>query len=384
MKTLFKTKMTDNKENGLTNAFVIQILNSFIEGVIYILIPFLMLERNISIKSMGLIFAILPLVKQTYRLIFGMISDFLGRKRFYWLNGIMNVAYLTAFYFSTTALGFLIGNISQGLKSAALWSVNRAYMLDYSEKKERVLVKMMASDSIFYASGIMIAGFLITTFSYDKTLIFLILLSLLLFPNIKKLKDKNKENVKILDILKSFDFKNKSEKFKKFFLIFFIQGFYWGLIGGYILPLFLKEAGMTKEFIGLLLGIRGFLGGMAVFAFRSFGKAKDKLLICGILSSILIALFPFVDIKILSILIVIVGISTNISDIGQETIFVQAADSGSLAADIGFLMIGTHVGMTVTQALSGFLISSYGFTFLFITASVLKVLFSGIAFSNMD
>lgn len=376
--------MTDNKENGLTNAFVIQILNSFIEGVIYILIPFLMLERNISIKSMGLIFAILPLVKQTYRLIFGMISDFLGRKRFYWLNGIMNVAYLTAFYFSTTALGFLIGNISQGLKSAALWSVNRAYMLDYSEKKERVLVKMMASDSIFYASGIMIAGFLITTFSYDKTLIFLILLSLLLFPNIKKLKDKNKENVKILDILKSFDFKNKSEKFKKFFLIFFIQGFYWGLIGGYILPLFLKEAGMTKEFIGLLLGIRGFLGGMAVFAFRSFGKAKDKLLICGILSSILIALFPFVDIKILSILIVIVGISTNISDIGQETIFVQAADSGSLAADIGFLMIGTHVGMTVTQALSGFLISSYGFTFLFITASVLKVLFSGIAFSNMD
>lgn len=343
-----------------------------------------MLERNISVESMGLIFAILPLVRQGNRIIFAMVSDFLGRKRFYSLNVIMNFVYLVAYYFAKSPFGFLLGKLSEGIKSAALWSVNRAYILDYIEDKEEALIKLRSYDTGFNAFGMLIAGFLITTFSYDKTLILLAFLSLLMFPLVKGLKDKNKEDIKILEILKKFDFKNKSKKFKKFFFIFFILGFYWGLIGGYVFPLFLKGAGFAKESIGLLLGTRALIGGIAMYALRSIGKGKNKLLIGGILSALIIVLYPFVDINTLSILVIFTGILNVISDTGQETIFVQVANPNSLAGDIGFLLTGAHVGMAVTQALSGFLISSFGFGFIFILASALRIIFSYAAFSNMD
>ena len=377
--------MKKENKNGIINAFVIQIINTFIEGIIYILIPFLMLERNISVESMGLIFAILPLVQQTNRIIFGMISDFLGRKKFYWLNGILNFVYLIIYYFSKSPFGFLMGKVSQGLKSASLWSVNRAYLLDYYiENKEETLVKLRAYDTGFNALGMLIAGFLIATFSYDKTLLILILLSIVMLPSIKVLKDKNKEDIKILEILKTFDFKSKSKKFKKFFFIFFILGFYWGLIGGYIFPLFLKEAGFAKESIGLLLGTRALIGGIAMYALKSVGRAKDKLLIGGILSALIVVLYPFVDINTLSVLVIFTGIFNVISGTGQEAIFAQTADSNSLAGDIGLLLTGAHVGMAITQAFSGFLISSFGFPFMFFLSSILRIIFSWLAFSNMD
>jgi len=376
--------MIHEKENGIRNAFLIQMVNTFIGGIIYILIPFLMLERNISVQSMGLIFAVLPLIRQTSRVIFAIISDSLGRKKFYSLNVIMNFIYLATYYFSKTPLGFLIGKLNEGLKSALLWSVNRAYILDHIKNKEEALIKLRASDTCFSALGTLLAGFLIVAFSYDKTLVILMFLSILMFPLLGKLKDKNKKDIKIIETLKSFDFKNKSKKFKKFFFIFFILGLYWGLIGGYIFPLFLKNVGFANKSVGLLLGTRALIGGVVVYAFRSVGKGKNKLIIGGILSALIVVLYPFVNINTLSVLIIFTGIFNVIFNAGQETIFIQATSGDSLAGDIGLLLTGVHVGMAVTQALSGFLISSFGFGFIFVLSSILKIIFSWAAFSNMD
>lgn len=61
----------------------IQVLNSFISGVLSIVLPLAMRERNIEIATIGLIFASLPMIFQLARIFFAVLSDFLGRKLFF-------------------------------------------------------------------------------------------------------------------------------------------------------------------------------------------------------------------------------------------------------------------------------------------------------------
>ena len=369
---------------GLRSASLIQALNSFIWGVAYIVIPILMIDRGISIKSIGLTFAILPIIFQINRIMFSIISDFIGRKKFYLLNGITNVISLAAYYTAQGPFGFLIGKFSEAIKEASLWSVNRAYFLDHNsdENDERALVNLRIASYIPYAVGILIAGFMLTKLQYGKTMLILTALSFLIFPNINKLIDKSKKELNLLSIFDSLNFKKKSEKFKKFFWLFFIYGFYYGLTSGYILPLFLKEFDMSVENIGLIIGIQTLLGGLAVYVLRSWGKNRNKLLVGGLLSSLGLLIISTSPQNVIPIFIMM-GIFMGIYDVGSKTIFIEAADEQSLAGDIGLLMIGVNVGASLTQGISGFIISSFGFTTLFLIAAIFNSIFTVLAFKNM-
>jgi len=369
---------------GIKNAMAIQALNSFIWGVMYVLLPILMLERKISIKSMGLIFAVLPLVFQANRMIFGVISDYAGRKKFYWLNGITNIISLLAYCLANNPITFLIGKISEAIKEASLWSVNRAYFLDHSQKAEKSLIKMRGVGYIFYAIGILAAGFFITNLFYNKTLLVLIALSLLIFPNVSRLIDKDKREISVSKIINAFKINDKSKKFKTFFWLYFIIGLYYGLTSGYIFPLFLKEIGTNIEQIGLILGMQSLLGGIAIYSLRSWGKGKYKLLVGGALNSLSFICIAFSPQVFLPAIIIFSGIFGGLFDAGGEAIFVETADHESLAGDISLLMIGVNIGTSAAQAVSGFIISSFGFAALFIAAAFLNLTFSILAFQNME
>lgn len=378
-----------NATNGFKNAFAIQSVNAFIIGTIFLLLPLFMLERGISIESMGLVFAALPLISQTARLLFGCVSDYIGRKKFYWANGLLNVAFLGSYYFATTPLGFLFGKAAEGVRDASLWSVNRAYFMDHIDhdhEKEKMLIKVRGVNSTFEAFGTILAGFLITILFYENTLLLLIGLSILIFPNVKMLKDKRVRINQKLDtaaILKSLDIRHKSRKFKNFVAIFFLLGLSWGFISGYILPLFLNTMGFSVENIGLLLGVRVLINGLFVYVFHSIWSGRRKVLIGGLVFSSLIAVLAFSNYATLPFIIVLMGIFTGIADAGFETIFVTATDHNYLGRDIGILMLGVHFGMSVTQAISGFVITSYGFPVLFFASAMIFTVFSLTSYYNM-
>lgn len=371
-------------KTGVKSAFAIQAINAFIVGVIYILLPLLMLEKNISIESMGLIFAILPLVTQTNRLLFGIVSDYTGRKKFYWLNGVMNITFLAVYYFANTPLNFLLGKINEGFRNASLWSVNRAYFMDHTKEEEQALIKLRGINSIFQALGIFSAGYLVTKLFYNKTLTLLMGLSFLIFPFVKMLRETERRQISILAILKALDFRHKSKKFKAFVANFFLIGLAWGFTSGYILPLFLKEVGIKVEYIGLFLGIKIFFSGIFAYTFHAFWSGKKKILIGGLLVSLLLIILPFSNQAGLPWLIMLLGIVTGISIAGRETIFTEVADHNTLGRDIGILMIGTHVGMSIAQALSGFIIISFGFPVLFLASAILYAFFSITAYYQYE
>ncbi len=376
--------------NGIRNAYIIQALNAFIWGTVFIVLPLLMLDRGISVESMGIIFAVLPLVTQTSRLIFGTVSDYVGRKKFYFFNSLMNIVFIGVYYFASTPLGFLIGKVNEGVRNASLWSVNRAYFMDHSNEKEKSLIKMRAINNMFEALGTLLAGFLITLILYENTLLLMFLFSLMIFPNVGMLRDKTTKKLNVKKALKSLDFRYKSTKFINFIGIFFLIGLSWGFLSGYILPLFLKEMGMPVEIIGLLLGIRVLFNGISVYTFSSIWSGKRKILVGGLLFSLLVALLgiaqslPISIYTLLPILIVLMGLLSGIANAGYETIFVTLVDHKSLGKDIGILMIGTQLGIAITQALSGFVITNLGFPIMFFMAAMLYTLFSLAAYYNLN
>lgn len=97
--------------NQVRVVIFIQILNSFVSGILGIALPLMMKERNIDIVTIGLVFASLPMIFQLGRLFFATVSDFWGRKLFFVLNGFLGVISSAIYYLARTPLEFVFGKV---------------------------------------------------------------------------------------------------------------------------------------------------------------------------------------------------------------------------------------------------------------------------------
>lgn len=103
--------------------------------VFFIVLPLMMAERNIDVVTMGLVFASLPMIFQLGRMFFATVSDFWGRKFFFVLHGFLGVVSGLIYYLARTPLEFLFGKVMEGSKDGSVWAVNRAFLLEKSERK---------------------------------------------------------------------------------------------------------------------------------------------------------------------------------------------------------------------------------------------------------
>lgn len=376
-------------EDVIRKAFVIQALNAFIGGVTFIVLPLLMLDKRVPIEEMGLIFAVMPIFMQTFRLLFGILSDYVGRKIFYWLDGLMCTASLVFYYFSASPVGFLLGKMGEGVRDASLWSVNRAYFMDHSKEKEAALIKLRGVDSALGAIGMLAAGFLVVLLFYYNTLLLLIGLSLLILPNVKLMHDavKFREKLDVRRIVQALDFRRKSAKFKNFIVIFTLLGLSWGFITGYILPVFLQSLGVPVQDIGLLLGVRALCNAGVLYLFTKIWTGKRKIIVGGLLFAFmlgLLALSVSAGVAAVSVLVVLTGLVAGVADAGFETIFVSVSDHNFVGRDIGIIMIGLQAGQSLTQGLSGYVITYLGYPAMFFMAAMLYALFSVASYHNMN
>lgn len=376
-------------EEVVRKAFVIQALNAFISGVTFIVLPLLMVDKQVSIEEMGLIFAVMPVFMQTFRLLFGVLSDYVGRKVFYWLDGLMSTVALVFYYFSTSPVGFLLGKMGEGVRDASLWSVNRAYFMDHSKEKEAALIKLRGVDGALGALGMLLAGFLVVLLAYGNTLLLLIGLSLMILPNVKTMRDavKFREKLDVKRLVQALDFRRRGAKFKNFIIIFTLLGLSWGFISGYILPVFLSSIGVAVPSIGLLLGARALCNAGVLYLFNRVWTGKRKIIVGGLLFAFMLgalALFAQSGVMAVSMIVVLTGLVAGVADAGFETIFVSVSDHNFVGRDIGIIMIGLQAGQSLTQGLSGYVIAYMGYPAMFFMAAMLYALFSLAAYKNMS
>lgn len=369
--------------DGVKSAFAIQALNDFVYGAMTIIIPLLMIERGIDVESMGLIFAVLPIISQTARITFATISDFIGRKIFYGLNSVMNVIFISVYYFAHHPLEFLSGKFAEGIRNASLWSVNRAYFLDHSYEKKKILIKMRGVASTFSAFGTIAAGLLIALLFYENTMLICIIISLFIIPQVFRLKDKMKRKVSVLSILKSFDIRGRKGVFKNFVIIFIFTGIGWGLIAGYIFPLFLRLLGYNEQSIGLILGARTLCMGLVIYFLASRLSGKKLILFGGLFFAATVGLLSFATESTALAIMLLGGLADGLLSAGFEYIFVKVVNHNSSAGDIAILMFGLHMGMSASLAASGFIITSMGFPFMFFVSAFLFAATSIASYKNL-
>jgi MFS family permease len=367
----------------MKSAFLIQAMNAFIYGAMSIVIPLLMVDRGIAVESMGLIFAVLPIISQTARITFATLSDFIGRKIFYGVNSVMNLIFMGVYFFARHPLEFIFGKFTEGIRNAALWSVNRAYFMDHSYEKKNILIKMRGVGSIFTAFGTIAAGLLIALVFYENTILICMLLSLFIIPQVFRLKDKMKRKVSIPSIIKSFDLRGRKGIFRNFIIIFIVMGIGWGLIAGYIFPLFLRLLGYSEKSIGLILGARTLCAGLVTYFFASRVSGKRLVLFGGLSFATAVGLLSFASASTVLAILLIGGLADGLVAAGFEYIFVKVVKNSSSAGDIAFLMFGLHMGMSGSLALSGFIISSVGFGVMFLASAVLFGIGSVASYYNL-
>ncbi len=366
---MFKKSMRVACLSQVKTVLAIQVLHSFVSGIINVAIPLMMKERNVDVVVIGLVFAAMPLIMQFGRMFFATISDFWGRKFFFVSNGVLGTISSLIYYLAHTPLEFLFGKVAEGFKEGTIWAVNRAYLLEKNGGHWRILVYLRTVVYFSFAVGSLAAGFLIVWFLFDGTLLLCAVLGIFGFLLALSLAGEKREQFSMAKALRFLDFRRKTRLFKIFLFLFFMLGLSYGFRGGFIIPLFLDKNNFTAEAIGIIVGVQILLAGLSSFIFSRSTRMRQLLLLQGILFSITFSLLGFLDAFFAGMLVVAYGFVEGMSTIGQEGILSKICDKESYGTDIGLLMFGLHVGETLSLAFSGFLIAAYGFIVPFLLAA---------------
>jgi len=117
---------------------------------------------------------------------------------------------------------------------------------------------------------------------------------------------------------------------------------------------------------------------MFLIALSTFyvGKLKRKFLFYWALfySSVLFLIgisAIILETTLVGFLVIIFGIAQGIRVVFQEDIFSQITKDESHSTDIALLATGFHFGSTISLALSGFLITLYGFSPVFLLSALI-------------
>jgi len=361
--------------NQVRVVIFIQVLNSWIGGVLGVALPLMMKERNIDIVTIGFVFASMPMIFQLGRMLFATISDFWGRKPFFVLSGGLGVISNFVYYLAHTPIEFLFGKVMEGTKSGSLWAVNRAFLLEKSEKKWRVLVHLRTTAYISLAVGSLLAGFFVVWFFYEGTLMLCVLIGALGIPLSLLLVGERKKKLNASEAFHLLDFRNKEKIFKIFLVLFFVMGLSFGFWSGFVFPLFLSDSGFNTETIGVLLGLQILLAGLFSYLFEGRFEIRKLILISGVLYTIVLILLGFTSSVFAAVLVIIYGIVDGLLSIGQEGILSRIIDENSYGTDIGLLMMGLHSGRTLSLAITGLIISMLGFMAPFLLSAIIFVFF---------
>ncbi len=199
--------------------------------------------------------------------------------------------------------------------------------------------------------------------------LFVVFLSFLLASGRKK-------QFSVKAALQFLDPRKKKRIFKIFMILFFVLGLSFGFRGGFVIPLFLDNHGFTAETIGLVLGVQILLAGIFSYLFSKSSSMRSLILLSGILYLIMFSLLGFSSSVFAGAILVAYGFVEGMTSIGQEGILSRITDDDSYGTDIGLLMMGLHVGETLSLALSGLFISMWGFVPPFLLTSSTYAIFS--------
>jgi predicted MFS family arabinose efflux permease len=301
---------------------------------------------------------------------------FWGRKPFFISNGFLGIISGLIYFIAHTPVEFLFGKVMEGTKEGAIWAVNRPFLLEKSGGHSRILVYLRAVMYVAFAVGSLLTGFLVIWFLYEGTMLFCALIGVLVIFFSLTLVSERKNRFSVREALNFLYLSKNKRLFKIFLILFFVLGLSYGFRGGFVIPMFLDNYGFTAETIGLVFGVQILLAGIFSYLFSRSSRMRLLILLSGILYSVTFFLLGFLSSVLAGTLLIAYIFVEGMTSIGQEGILAKITDKNSYGTDIGLLMMGLHIGETLSLAFSGLLISTWGFVAPFLLTASTYGIFS--------
>jgi predicted MFS family arabinose efflux permease len=363
----------------------ITFLNFFISGGLTLVIPLLLLDRNIDLVEIGLVISVLPIVFMVVRLLMAAVADSKGWNRFYllmnWPWSLLST--LVCFIASSNSM-FLLGKVLEAFKESSYWAVTRTAIFSLSPKQEeKASTRNIAVLSFGTAVGSVAAGFGIATFGFSLTFGILIMVAGFIAIPAALLWKTPKQNFK-LKKLRFGEIVNLGRKRRLFWLVsmtsvFFSLSFYPLL--NLLLPVFMvQEIGYDYLTVGLAYMTYTFVASIVIFGTLRFPISIKRVILqssIALFATFLLASSNYYFFALLLALAVAEGLGT----VFYESIIAKATkNSSNVSIDIGMLIIPLRFAEFGSVLYAGLIAQNLGYAPVFASSGIFFAIFSVLAF----
>ncbi len=353
----------------------INFLHSFIAAAVAVLLPLYLLEKNITIENIGLIFSVLSIIMLFFRFIFAVIADYIGTRVLFIGTAITHIATILAYLLSNLSIHFTIGKIIEGFRAAAFWSVNRTEIYHIQEKDAEKNAAVMGSVRVLATFfGRVAIGFILLFLSIQNSFLFLIVCSMLLFYYSLNVKNGSAKkslglNTFLLELRKK-----QSARFWVTAIVLSISAIYEAPLLSLVIPLYMATVlNSSASTIGLGLALYSISQSLASYLALKKNISSSLL----VLGTILFGSLPFLLLSSLSephllLALIIMGFGGGLGLINIMEISMARAvkDSATPSIGISLLVVPYRVVEFVTLAAVGFAIISFGYSTVFLALGV--------------
>ena len=344
----------------------VSFLNFIISGALTLIIPLLLLERNMNIADIGIILSILPLVFLFTRLILAAIADYVGWSHIFLLvNWPSTVASIIIYYIASSSAIFLGGKILEGIRESSYWAAIRTGI--YQLAPQNAGKEATKNNAVIWtatAAGGAVAGLGITYLGFSISLAFLALISLTIgIPALLLWKSSTK--VEFPKTQKLFSSLNPQGRTKLFWLASVTLMF--GSLSVYplvslLLPVFMsQQMGYDYLTIGILFLFYNSVSAVAAFfslkRLPSLGRAI-VLTLLSVFASAFLAYSNFAFVLALLALAFVRGYGIGFF---EYTIVNATKHSRNLSVDIGFIHVPQRISEFASVLTAGFLVHVFGY-----------------------
>ena len=356
--------------------FTLNFLDSFVFGVTTIAIPLLMLERNISIAAIGLVFSLAPIAKMLVRLAAAGLADAAGERWFYVLNGLANFFQSVAYALSNSPLGFGLGKAIDGARESFIWAVNRSTIFSQQpERRHFATASMVSGRAVYFAFGSLAVGLLFPFGGYVPVLVFCAVIGLAMAAISLSVKNtQHRERVRLSD----FSLLGRERRFYETVgAITFGSSFYMVIL--YLMvPIFFKLSGYPTEQIGLLYAIYFLIFGVAMNLLSHRKVSSRWSAIIGAVIFIL-SLFGmgFAPAGLVPYFFLFMAVGdAHLGVNWEEIIYLQATRTRKRATEIALIHVPSSIAIFLLTGISGFIVEQYGFAPLFVFGAATLAIFA--------
>ncbi len=356
--------------------FWLNFFDAFIGGIVTLAVPLAMLEQEIDLALIGLVFAAAPLAALAVRMAASVLADLAGERICYSLSAASNAAQGAAYLFSPTALGFAAGKLFDGARGSLIWAVNRSSIIAAKPHDEHfTLGSMVGGRQVYFALGSLSVALLAPLAGYSMLFLLAIIVALItLYLSFGVKNSPAREKVRWSDLAML----GRSKTFYETSAAMAVGSTFYMVMLYLLAPLFLSMTGFSAFEIGLIYAayflIFGFTlqyishRGWGTQRAATFGAAIFAIAIAGIVAAPnhLVPLF---------FLIMALG-DANLALVWEEMIYLQAKPSKKRATDIALLHAPGTVAVFLASAASGFAVQSLGFAPIFLACALSLILYA--------